>query len=376
MATQPLQTLLDSVLTRLSALEANAGITPAQVPAAGNDSGEAAAALSPAVLAYDVYMEKAVIPLVEATDKIGTLENLGSLIKDAWGGIRIVVEIASRSKMPPGGDLPKALSAHLKPVQTALESLRKLRLDRKYDWHTKSVMELAGCLSWVLIKPPPQTPSVFVKEAIASSTFWSNKIRKEYKGKDDDQIAFCDGLKKVGHDLVEYVTEHHRTGLTFNPQGGNLADAVATATPETPKTEAPKPTTPKPPAGGGGGIGGLMAELQKKQTSDGASAATGLRKVRKNVKPLLLLCATCCQEAPTDSCVSCCCIGDKGSTNVEKGVQGRKVFASVGRSRPRTAQVCGQAQGQGPASLAIQRSGSQVGRGEPNQGISVGWTDH
>jgi adenylyl cyclase-associated protein len=147
-------------------------------------------------------------------------------------------------------------------------------------------MEIVACLSWVLIKPPPQTPAAFCKEAIASCTFWSNKIRKEFKGKDDKQIAFCDTLKAVGDDLVAYVTEYHKTGLTFNPKGVSLAEATVTLE----DSAAAPDTGPKPPlspsrkaavGGGAGGISSLMSELQKKQTSDGASAATGLKKINK-----------------------------------------------------------------------------------------------
>lgn len=279
MATAPLQDLLDTVLNRLAALEASAGITP---PAASSASKEAGASedAAPQVAAYDAYMEKAVLPLAATCDKIGTLENLGTLVKDAWGSIRDIVLLASRSKKP--GNVPMDLQPHLKPTQTALEAIRKLRLDRKYDWHIKSIIEMAACLSWILIAPPPQTPAAFCKEAIASSTFWSNKIRKEYKGKDETQIAFCDGLKALGNDLVDYVTNHHKTGLAWNPRGVALADAAKAVESAPKKQDAPKPA-PKPVSrGGGGGVSGLMAELAKKKTSDGASAATGLRKVRRN----------------------------------------------------------------------------------------------
>jgi hypothetical protein len=49
-----------------------------------------------------------------------------------------------------------------------------------------------------------QLPAPIVKEALGSSEFWSNRIRKDFKGKDDAQIAFCDGLKRLIIGLVEY----------------------------------------------------------------------------------------------------------------------------------------------------------------------------
>jgi adenylyl cyclase-associated protein len=298
-AFQPLQEFLDSVITRLEALESAAGIHHA-APSAGakRSPGKAVVSIStppanihddsPAVRAYDDYVEKAVKPLVQTCKDLGEMDKVGERLAEAWAGVRGIVVLASRSRMPEG-DLPTELQPHLKPIQDALEAIRKLRLDRKFDWHIKGVMEMATCLGWVLIRPPAQTPAAFCKEAIASCEFWTNKIRKEYKGKDDKQIAFCDAMKAVGNDLVEYITEYHRTGLTFNPKGMSLAEAALRL--ESIAEERDKPAldlaamSPRrrhsSVSGGAGGMSSLMAELEKKRTADGSSAATGLRKVTK-----------------------------------------------------------------------------------------------
>lgn len=289
-AVQPLQQLLDSVLSRLEALESATGVQPSTSPRRASaapispTNASDIAATSPAVKAYDDYVAASVTPLVTACKELGELEKVGGLLKDAWIGVRVIVVLASRAKMPQG-DLPSELQHHLKPIQTALEGIRKLRLDRKFDWHLKAVMEISACLSWVLIKPPPQTPAAFCKEAIASCEFWSNKIRKEYKGKDEKQITFCDCLKKVGNELVTYITEYHKTGLTFNPRGVSLAEAAVTME-DTVASASEAPASPRRKvmsiSGGAGSSSSLMAELQKKQTADGSSAATGLRKVGRD----------------------------------------------------------------------------------------------
>jgi len=277
-AVEPLQDLLGSIMSRLEALESAAGIeggssvTTTSATAAVTED-------SPAVKAYDEHFKKDIIPLVSACADIGDgkFEVVGSHFKSAWECVRLIVVAASKSKAPTK-DIPAALMPHLKPVQTALESIRKLRLDRKWDMHIKSVLELVTALSWILIKPPPQTPVTFIKEAIASSTFWSNKIRKEFKGKDDKQIHFCNCLKAIGTGLVDYVTKHHITGLTFNPRGISFEEAAA----ECSVAKKEESSTSKKKSGGGGGVGSLMSELQGKQTADKASAATGLRKVTRD----------------------------------------------------------------------------------------------
>mmetsp|Transcript_2889 Transcript_2889/g.4287 ORF Transcript_2889/g.4287 Transcript_2889/m.4287 type:complete len:511 (-) Transcript_2889:202-1734(-) len=302
-AVGPLQDLLDSVLGRLEALEAAAGIealgTASGVKAKPSKSHASTAVVppsdvpddSPSVKAYDEHMKNDVAPLMKSCAAL-ELEAVGNHLKSAWDGIRFIIVLATRSKLPQE-DLPTALSPHLNPIKVALEGIQKLRLDRKFDWHIKAVLELATCLSWILIKPPPQTPVAFCKEAIASSIFWSNKIRKEFKGKDEKQISFCDTLKAAGDGLVAYVTEYHKTGLTFNPKGLSMAEAAvilqdraSELCPSTPKKNVgegpPSPRHRKGSiSGGAGGMSSLMSELHNKQTADGSSAATGLKKVTR-----------------------------------------------------------------------------------------------
>lgn len=286
-AVGPLQDLLDSVLGRLDALEAAAGLeglsTSNQVQPKSSASQVGTGAIpkdesesSPSLKAYDKHLKNDVAPLTKLCADL-ELEALGNHLKSAWDSIRFIIALANISKQPQE-DLPTALLPHLKPIQTALEGIRKLRLDRKFDWHLKAVLEMATCLSWVLIKPPPQTPVAFCKEAIASSIFWSNKIRKEFKGKDEKQIAFCDGLKAVGDGLVAYVTEYHKTGLTFNPKGLSLPDAAKSLKDSVSTSSS---ATSKKNVVSTGGLSSLMSELKGKQTADGSSAATGLRKVTR-----------------------------------------------------------------------------------------------
>lgn len=288
----PLKDFLGDIVTRLEALEAKVGTTPsngnkhpasaaasAPEPAAGS-GGE-----SPAVKAYDAYMKSAVIPLAKACDDLGGLENMGQLIQDAFEGVRNLVVLASRSKAP-DGEIGPALLPYFSKTQEAGKKIRTLKVDRDWDRHCKAINELLAVLSWAFQKPPQQLPVPFVKEVLGSAEFWSNRIRKDYKGKDDTQIAFCDNIKNVVNELAAYIQEFHKTGLAFNPRGVSLAEAAAILSDE-PATETPKsPVPPKrhPTLGSGGGanLAGLMSELNKRKSQDGTSAATGLKHVTKD----------------------------------------------------------------------------------------------
>eukprot|EP00568_Trieres_chinensis_P001456 CAMPEP_0183293338 /NCGR_PEP_ID=MMETSP0160_2-20130417/2056_1 /TAXON_ID=2839 ORGANISM="Odontella Sinensis, Strain Grunow 1884" /NCGR_SAMPLE_ID=MMETSP0160_2 /ASSEMBLY_ACC=CAM_ASM_000250 /LENGTH=497 /DNA_ID=CAMNT_0025454437 /DNA_START=89 /DNA_END=1582 /DNA_ORIENTATION=- len=293
MELEPLRVLLDSILGRLCVVEGKVGVpSPARVPYTGQTFASAASPASadgededeahPALTAYDEHVNRVVTPLAETCDVVG-LGPIGPSLKDAWAGIRTVVLMGTKCKKP-SGEPSAAIAPHLKPVQEAITKIRTVRLDRKFDWHIKAVMEMLAVCSWVVMSPPSgPTPTSFVKEAKGSSEFWSNKIRKEFKAKDDDNskanIKFCDQLRDLIADLAKYCKEYHLSGLGWNPRGIDVKDydPEEAASP----VAAPKPAAPAAPKPAGGGIGGVMAELAKKRTVDGASAATGLKKVTR-----------------------------------------------------------------------------------------------
>jgi adenylyl cyclase-associated protein len=255
----------------------------------------------PAVKAYDAYVKGAVVPFSKTCDDLG-MGDMGQLVMKAVEGMRTVIVLASRSKLPTE-DLATALQPHLQATQEAVKQIRALKLDREWDRHHKAVCEMLGALSWVFMSAPRTLPAPFVKETASSTEFWSNRIRKDYKGKDDQQIAFCDELKKIITGLVEYIDEYHKTGLTFNPRGVSLAEAAIVLSDE-PVTQAP-PMSPKqkrhPTLGNvvaGGNMAGIMGELSKRKSADGSSAATGLKHVRTNSFRRTLLLESCFVFSP------------------------------------------------------------------------------
>ena len=291
---QPLQELLDSIQSRLDVLESKIGVatSPSKNKAAATPSPSPVSPVvpppppltpdaPPAVKAYDVFLETSVAPLADACNALQGMQHMGQLLQDAWTSIRTIIIIASKAKKPE--NVPTELQPHLTETQTALEAIRKLRLDRQYDDHCKAILESCAALSWILISP---TPVALVKEASSSTEFWSNRIRKTHKGSNDQQIAFCNALQTLLRDLISYITEYHKTGLEWNPRGVSLAEAAIvvssssyadTATMDVPLS--PRPFVAKV-SGGSGGISSLVAELESKRTADGSSAATGLKHVR------------------------------------------------------------------------------------------------
>jgi hypothetical protein len=242
----------------------------------------------PAVKAYDAYLKSAVIPFSVACDDVG-MSSTGKLVVKAWEGIRTVIVLASRSKPPMDApSFSEALQPYLKPTQEAVKELQGQKLDRALDFHSKAVTELLVTVSWVLLQAPQQLPAGFVKESLGSAEFWTNRIRKDFKG-DDKHAAFCDTIKKVIVELAEYIQTHHTTGLSFNLKSGvSLAEAAIRLSDEpvaaSDALEFQKsPGSKRHPTLGnvtvGGNVAGIIGELSKRKNADGTSAATGLKHV-------------------------------------------------------------------------------------------------
>mmetsp|Transcript_22141 Transcript_22141/g.48161 ORF Transcript_22141/g.48161 Transcript_22141/m.48161 type:complete len:495 (+) Transcript_22141:121-1605(+) len=285
---KPLCGVLDGVLERLANVECKLGITPPK----GAPASSASAAVAPAVVeveeinprltAYDEHMTRALTPFTASCTALGSeMDGIGSSINDVWVCIRAIIELGTIYKKP--SDPVSAIQPHLKPCQDAMTSVRSARIDRKFDWHIKAIMEMLSCVSWVLMSPPP-TPATFVKDTIGASDFWANKVRKEYKGKGEEgekHTKFCAAMKALVLDLSAYLKEYHLSGLAWNFHGKDFSEATVGEGGSSKKEAKPVPGA-KDPAAASGGAGGIFSELKKKQTGDGTSAATGLKKVARD----------------------------------------------------------------------------------------------
>ncbi|KAL3795026.1 hypothetical protein HJC23_006347 [Cyclotella cryptica] len=283
---KPLGGVLDNVINRLAAIEAQLGITPSSVTAPSNCTEAAAAVieqeLHPRLVAYDEHVARALVPFTESCKALGAdMDTIGENIFEVWGGMRGLVELGTVYKRPIG-DAATAIQPHLKPCQDAITKVQSARLDRKFDWHIKAVKEMLSCVSWVVISPPP-SPANFVKDTVGASDFWANKIRKEYKTNEAEgpvHTQFCDAMKALVNDLSSYLKEHHLSGLAWNPHGKDFSEAkvgegLSAKPAKSTDAAAHKPT-------GGSSAAGIFDELKKKQTGDGSSAATGLKKVTRD----------------------------------------------------------------------------------------------
>jgi len=78
--------------------------------------------------------------------------------------------------------------------------------------HLTTVAEGIAVLGWVAVEP---APGPFAKETVGSSEFWSNKILKEVRGKDETQENWVKSFNGFLRAFQPYIQQYHTTGLTW-----------------------------------------------------------------------------------------------------------------------------------------------------------------
>lgn len=126
-----------------------------------------------------------------------------------------------------------------------------------------------------MVKPAPRD---FIESSVGGSDYWANGIRKEFRGVNADQIAFCDAFKALLLGLMAYVKDFHTTGLAWNARGVDVsafdASSAASAAAPAAAAKAPVATTSAAPA-----KGDLFAALNKD-----SAVTSGLKKVTKDMQ--------------------------------------------------------------------------------------------
>uniref|UniRef100_A0A7S4P7E0 CAP N-terminal domain-containing protein n=1 Tax=Paramoeba aestuarina TaxID=180227 RepID=A0A7S4P7E0_9EUKA len=269
---------LEAIVTRLEAVEAKVG---------GGAGGAAPVEQGAAAQAWEDLCASYFAPFKATTDKIGG-DNVKAQVNAIANGnseISKLINTASQSKKPAAGDIQKIVG----PIAAVIKQVKELRESNRRDkqWeHLSTLSEAIAYMNWVVVEP---TPGPFVKESLDASLFWSNKILKEHKGKNEDHVAWCNQLKEFLGEMQKYIKQHHTTGLTWNPKGGD-ASAAAAAAPAASSSSAgpPGPPPPGPPPV----ISADPAPVKKAadtnalfaQLNQGGAITGGLKKVTKDMQ--------------------------------------------------------------------------------------------
>lgn len=236
---------------------------------------------SPSVKAFNDFLELYVDPFVSLSEETNDLvgEQAASLGR-AFQFQGRFIKVAGESARP---DFTSARTAEvLAPLQNDIAAINDFKdANRRADVfaNLNAIAEGAGVLSWFLI----DTPLSYIQEIKDSATFWTNKVLKEFKEKDQRHIEWVKQFLGIFDGLKLYVKQFHTTGLTWKADGGDFISSFrkaigsstfeSTPAPPAPSSgggaPAPPPPPPPPPAD-------LFAD---DSSSGGAPPATGINAV-------------------------------------------------------------------------------------------------
>ncbi|GLC36585.1 hypothetical protein PLESTB_000164600 [Pleodorina starrii] len=288
----------------------------ANAPEAAASGTPAAGSTSSSVAEWDQLLAEYMAPVAALAQHIpAQAQQSMQSFERAFKATRRVLEVAAVAKKPDGGPELQPLLAPVADAMGAVTAASEGRVSCPH--HLKMLAEAVGALGFLAYSGHGcgmSAPRQHVADCWQSAEFFANKLLMEFRGKDDNQVAWVRGLKTLAQQLEQFVTRNCPTGLRFDPNGLPLAAAMSgaakpgaapaappAAAPSKPAgAKAPPPPPPPPPPGpppkpltpeelqkgGGGGGGGAAPDPSAlfKELSKGEGITSGLRKVTADMK--------------------------------------------------------------------------------------------
>ncbi|KAI5922600.1 adenylyl cyclase-associated protein [Camillea tinctor] len=251
---------------------------------------------------FDTFIAQSVERYVKASNKLGGLiAEQAAKVLDGFNQQRRFLLISTRAKKPDiAGAEMSVYQELLKPINEALMSVGSIKDANRGSpefSQLSAVAEGIMVLAWVTVD---NRPFKHVEESLGSAQFFGNRVLKEFKDKDPDQVEWIQAFYQVFRDLADYVKQYFPQGIPWNIKGESAAEVArkisvsssSIATPPSPPAPAGGAPPPPPPPPGpppvlqikddsapksDGGFGAVFSELNK-----GESVTKGLRKVDKS----------------------------------------------------------------------------------------------
>lgn len=221
----------------------------------------------------------------ELSAKIGgEVQEHAALVKATFQTQREFIVAVSKHKAPPPDVFQKATAPIAKRVDE-VQAFCDKRRGSKMSNHLMAVKEGIGCVGWVTVSPKPAN---YVKEIKDQAMFYSNRVLKDYKGKEEVHVKWTQAFTGAIMELQEYVKTFHTPGLAWNPDGPVLTGAPSGPPAPPPAGPAPPPPPPiQPPTDAPPPKADAQTSMRANlfaQINTGGKVTQGLRKVTNDMK--------------------------------------------------------------------------------------------
>ncbi|XP_055997685.1 adenylyl cyclase-associated protein 1-like isoform X4 [Ostrea edulis] len=280
-------TELQTAVQRLEAVASRLETLAQKSPGSGkSSSGGDADVVTPSVSAFDEIINSNISKFVELCNKIdGDVKTLGGLVQKGFGNLRQYLYVASRSKKPSEPVMEKLFDPVKKVIEETMTFKDNNRPSKQFN-HLSAIAESLPALCWVRVAP---TPGPYVKDMQDAGMFYTNRVLKEFKDKDQTHVDWVKIWNDTLNKTITYIKDFHTTGLVWNPQGGEASDMSASSggapvpPPPGPPPPPPPPAFTAPPPSSepsdDDSRAALMAALNK-----GTDITSGLKKVTDDMK--------------------------------------------------------------------------------------------
>lgn len=270
---------LEAITSRLENVEKTlaSGGAPSTTGGTSGSSGSTSASVEE----YDALINQFIKPYVELSQKIDKdVNDQAQLVLQAVNAQKAMLAIAAASKKPSDADFQKLLKP-TSDLMAKIVAIKDKGRASKFFNNLSTAAEGIAALGWVCITP---TPAPHIADMRGGSEFYSNRILKDFKGKDQVQVDWVTNFNGFLKELQAYVKKNHTTGLTWNPKGGDV-NAAAAAPPSAPAPPPPGPPPPAPPpvaaasTSAAPDMNNVFAQINK-----GEGITSGLKKVTSDMK--------------------------------------------------------------------------------------------
>lgn len=276
---------LDAVASRLESYASGLGGSSSSGGGGGGGGSEGSAA-------FDAFVNTHVTAFVDAAAKQKETQQISDWSNTAFRRLGELIAATSSSKKPSDADLYKFLD----PVVQILTKSQNSDNRSDYFPHQKAFAEAAQALNWISQSPPRP----FVQDQLEAADFYLIKIltfgKKTGGTVGENSAAFAVTLKKLLQELIVVVGTYFKTGLEWNPKGGDLSGASSRSSAASSAGGAPPPPPPGPPptidfsapaptssAPSSGGMGAVFDSLRTGDVTSGLKRVTNDMK-SKNLK--------------------------------------------------------------------------------------------
>lgn len=226
------------------------GIPHAPAPASGAAAAAADESLPESIEDFDVFLKTSVDKYSKLSKELGGLiADQADLVAKGFVEERKFLLITTKAKKPNlsnSADMD-AYQALLKPINESLMAVVNIKESNRGSPFTNQLSAVADgimMLAWVTDEAKPHK---HVENTLGSAQYYGNRVIKDNKDTDAQQVEWIQSFQQIFKDLTEYIKQYFPSGIPWNPKGQPVQDVIKALSASSAASPAPPPP---PPAGG------------------------------------------------------------------------------------------------------------------------------